>query len=192
MECGREPGGARAAQLGICPAAIDGTFDGINSGKIAGRVCWAVAGTFCGGEAQGTFAEKRASCVTCDFFKKVQEEEETNSAETKFLSLLSHDEKSSILKAMTYKHIKAGERFLVQGEVAPSAYIIQRGSCLVLVEKEGELYPVGHRGKGDIVGELTLLTGEPQNAHVEAETDLEVWVLTKDQFQDLSSRDKDG
>jgi serine/threonine protein kinase len=188
MRCGREEGGRKAAELGICPASADITFDGINFGKNAGRICWAVAGTFCGGRAQGSFAEKRSSCVGCAFFIKVQEEE-TALSQKKFLGFLSRGEGSQLLKGMTYKHIKTGERFITQGEVAQAAYIIDRGSCLVLVEREGELYPAGHRGKGDIVGELTLLTGEPQNAHMESETDMDVWVLSKAQFDNISRSD---
>ncbi len=53
MKCGREPGGEKADELGICPAAADSSFDGLNRGKNAGRICWAVAGTFCSGETQG-------------------------------------------------------------------------------------------------------------------------------------------
>ena len=68
---------------------------------------------------------------------------------------------------MTYRHVKAGERFVVQDAVEDTAYIIQRGSCLVIVEKEGELHPVDHYGEGDIVGGLGILTGEPRRAHVE-------------------------
>lgn len=189
MKCGREPGGPRVVELGICPAASDTSFDGINLGENAGRFCWAVAGTFCGGKVQGSFAEKRASCITCDFFQEVQKEEGTGGLHTKFLGFLSRGEESAILQGMTYRHVRAGKRFVTQGEVAEAAYIIQRGSCLVLVEKEGKLYPVGHRGKGDIVGELTLLTGEPQNAHVEAETDMDVWVLDKTHFDNISRND---
>jgi len=36
-----------------------------------GRACWVVAGTFCEGKAQGTFAQKYEDCSKCDFFKKV-------------------------------------------------------------------------------------------------------------------------
>ena len=36
----------KAAELGVCPAASDATFHGINKGLNAGRICWAVAGTF--------------------------------------------------------------------------------------------------------------------------------------------------
>ena len=76
-QCGRTPGGAKVAELGICPAAEDRSADGVNSGKNAGRICWAVAGTFCGGKKQGTFAEKKMNCMSCEFYKQVKEEEGT-------------------------------------------------------------------------------------------------------------------
>jgi two-component system NtrC family sensor kinase len=36
-----------------------------------GRICWAVAGTFCEGKVQGTFAQKYENCMKCDFYKMV-------------------------------------------------------------------------------------------------------------------------
>ena len=74
-KCGREIGGDRIDDLGVCPAASNNSSDGINGGKNAGRICWAVAGTFCGGRVQGDFAQKTASCMTCEVFKRVKEEE---------------------------------------------------------------------------------------------------------------------
>ncbi|RMF94420.1 MAG: hypothetical protein D6736_00085 [Nitrospinota bacterium] len=76
-QCGREPGGARVNELGVCPAASDTSAHGLNGGKNGGRICWAVTGTFCGGQVQGTFAQKRLSCMNCEFFKQVQQEEGT-------------------------------------------------------------------------------------------------------------------
>jgi len=75
MKCGREPGGNKVHELGVCPAAANSNYDGLNSGHNGGRICWAVSGTFCNGVVQGTFAEKRMSCLSCDFFAKVREEE---------------------------------------------------------------------------------------------------------------------
>jgi len=60
MKCGRIPGGSNEVELGICPAY---TFN-------AGQACWLVAGTFCGGRAQGTFAQKKSSCLTCEFYQE--------------------------------------------------------------------------------------------------------------------------
>jgi hypothetical protein len=74
-ECGREPGGKEVSQLGECPAALSGEGDSVNDGEKRGRVCWAVTGTFCGGEIQGTSAQKETTCFECSFFNKVEEEE---------------------------------------------------------------------------------------------------------------------
>ena len=74
-KCGREPGGVKAAELGVCPAATDNIIDGTNGGKNGGRFCWAVAGTLSEGKAQGTFARDSSTCLICDFFKQAKEEE---------------------------------------------------------------------------------------------------------------------
>ena len=93
-KCGRELRGKKVDDLGICIAAVDLSFDGINSGICGGRICWAVAGTLCGGKTQGTFAEKRDSCLSCEFYKEVQEEEGAANLKTKFLRYISQGEKS--------------------------------------------------------------------------------------------------
>jgi serine/threonine protein phosphatase PrpC/CRP-like cAMP-binding protein len=187
MRCGREPGGARAAELGVCPAAVDASFDGINAGTCAGRFCWAVSGTLCGGKRQGTFARKRATCLDCTFYQRVQFEEGTANLRTKFLRFITPE--GSLLKGLEYRLIRRGTRFLVQGEAGAHAFIIQRGACMEVVEKDGALHPIAHRGEGDVVGILTLLTGEPETAHVEAETDMEVWAVDRARFEDLTRRE---
>ena len=49
-KCGRQPGGSKVAELGICPVAVENRTDAVNGGKNAGRACWAVTGSFCGGK----------------------------------------------------------------------------------------------------------------------------------------------
>ncbi len=75
LGCGREPGGACADELGVCPAAADTSVDGVNGGVNGGRVCWTIADTFCGGAVQGSGARKRLTCLHCEFFDRVQREE---------------------------------------------------------------------------------------------------------------------
>ena len=191
MRCGREAGGAKAAELGVCPAATDQSYDGINGGTRAGRICWAVAGTCCGGRVQGSFAEKRASCLSCDFYRLVHSQKQETHRKTRFLQFLERDSHSRFFDGMIRLRVKAGERFVTQGEVEDRAYVIRRGACLVIVEKEGELHPVDHYGPGDIVGGLGILTGEPRRAHVEAETDMDLWVMTRAQFDGFSEKDPD-
>ncbi|MFC1746205.1 two-CW domain-containing protein, partial [Candidatus Riflebacteria bacterium] len=55
--CGREEGGAKAEELGVCPAYPD-----------HGQDCAQVAGTFCGGVVQGGSKDKIANCIVCDFY----------------------------------------------------------------------------------------------------------------------------
>ena len=37
----------------------------------AGRSCWSIAGTLCGGEVQGILAKRIGSCKKCDFYQQV-------------------------------------------------------------------------------------------------------------------------
>ena len=74
--CGRIPGGADEKELGICPVYTHcGPGSEANHGVCAGRICWAVAGTFCDGKVQGVFAQKLTNCMACDFYKHVRDEE---------------------------------------------------------------------------------------------------------------------
>src|SRR5512134_906623 len=77
-KCGREPGGKKATELGVCPSATCEGLNGAHGGKNAGRACWVVAGTLCGGTVQGTFAAKFKNCETCDFYKMVRLEEKAD------------------------------------------------------------------------------------------------------------------
>lgn len=74
-ECGREPGGKNESELGTCPTTTESRLDGVHSGKNAGRSCWVIAGTMCGGKVQGTFVDKQPDCLECDFYRQVVEEE---------------------------------------------------------------------------------------------------------------------
>jgi len=57
-KCGREEGGSKAHELGVCPVYPN-----------HGKHCARVAGTLCGGKVQGTFAIKLPNCMQCDFYK---------------------------------------------------------------------------------------------------------------------------
>ena len=57
-QCGREKGGRLEAKLGSCPAC-----------PTRGHSCWMVSGTLCGGEVQGTFAQKEMNCLKCSVYQ---------------------------------------------------------------------------------------------------------------------------
>jgi hypothetical protein len=58
-----------------CPTVFETRLDGVHNGTKAGRACWVVAGTYCNGVVQGKFAQKYGTCLNCDFYRKVLEEE---------------------------------------------------------------------------------------------------------------------
>jgi len=74
-KCGRQVGGEKVKEFGVCPAASNAATNQINNGTKGGRICWAIAGTLCGGKVQGSYADKQLSCMSCEFFKKVKGEE---------------------------------------------------------------------------------------------------------------------
>jgi hypothetical protein len=85
----RDPGGIKVSEFGECPASIEKRTDGINNGVKGGRACWAIAGTFCGGELQGSYAIKLSNCMECGFFQLVQNEEGRNlKGEAEILKIL--------------------------------------------------------------------------------------------------------
>ena len=77
-KCGREPGGERTEDLGICPAADLKKHKDANHGVAGGRICWALAGTLCEGKVQGVYAEKIDTCTNCEFYDYVRIQEKQN------------------------------------------------------------------------------------------------------------------
>lgn len=77
MKCGKESldDDCFFSEDGTCPASSDLYMDGVNDGKNAGRACWAVAGTLCNDVVQGDYASKIRSCMDCEFYVRVREEE---------------------------------------------------------------------------------------------------------------------
>ncbi len=76
-KCGRQPGGSRVHDLGVCPVTTHEKLSGVHGGYSAGRACWVVAGSLCGGQVQGAYAQKLSNCWKCDFMNAVKKEEET-------------------------------------------------------------------------------------------------------------------
>ncbi len=72
--CDRGPGAAEHGRE-PCPAATETRLDKVHGGRNAGRACWVVAGTFCGGRPQGTHAAKLEVCKNCSFYRQVEGEE---------------------------------------------------------------------------------------------------------------------
>lgn len=85
LNCGRNPGGEKCAEQGVCPASAEKRLDGVHGGTNAGRACWTVSGTMCNEPIPKTFVQKCRTCAECDFFKTVQAEEGKDRQDTMVL-----------------------------------------------------------------------------------------------------------
>ena len=110
---------------------------------------------------------------------------------TPLLEAIPLEAKCPLLNHMTPQYVQAGTRFIAQGDEGDTFYIIQEGSCVVSVDKNGTKHPITRLSEGDIVGEIALLTGEPRTANVDAETDMILWSLTREQFDSLCTEYSD-
>jgi CRP-like cAMP-binding protein len=104
---------------------------------------------------------------------------------TKLLNRVSRDAVCPLLNRLTYRRVRLGERILVQGDPGDRCFFIRGGECVSQVEKDGALHPVGRHRVADIVGEMAILTGEPRSAHVVAETNMEIFEITRNDFEEL-------
>ncbi len=82
--------------------------------------------------------------------------------------------------------IAAGETLITQGEPGDSMYVSISGRLRAFVAGEdGSQRPVGDMGRGEIIGEMSLYTGEPRLATVVAVRDSVLVRLDKTAFNTL-------
>ncbi len=93
-----------------------------------------------------------------------------------------------LLQQMEFRRLPQGVRFIRQGEEADRFYLILKGTCVVRIEKDTVEYPIARLGPGELVGEMAVFTGERCNASVDAQTDMDVLTMSREQFDDLSRR----
>ena len=80
-----------------------------------------------------------------------------------------------------------GDPIITLGETGETAYVVVEGS--VKVTKPGERpgdqseILINELGRGEMFGELALLTAHPRTANITAATDVDLMVLNKDVFQ---------
>jgi SulP family sulfate permease len=86
---------------------------------------------------------------------------------------------------------KAGERVYSVGDMGDELFLIRRGSVRILVPVEGA---TGHHvvtfGRGDFFGGLSFLDRQPRSNEAVAFTDVDLFVLRREQFETLAEEHK--
>lgn len=81
--------------------------------------------------------------------------------------------------------VPAGEYLFKQGDKGDSLYVITRGAAHVLIDIDGQETLVDVFGGGDILGEMSLLTGDPRTASIKAATAVMLVRIGADHFEAL-------
>lgn len=90
---------------------------------------------------------------------------------------------SDIAQQMSTHRYEAGEHLIRKGQPGEYMLIIRNGKVKVSLEdKDIDL------GKGEVVGEIALLSGTPSKADVVAQSDTEALALYRDDFQALMEK----
>jgi putative ABC transport system ATP-binding protein len=88
-------------------------------------------------------------------------------------------ELTNVAEKMTKRRFVKGDVIIRQGDIGEEFFLISDGTVEVM--REG--HDVAGLGAGDFFGEGALITGEPRNATVVANDDLDTYVLGKPDFR---------
>ena len=85
------------------------------------------------------------------------------------------------------QHFEPGEVVFNQGDFGDSVYVIEKGTCEVIREQDGQRRHLADLGGGDYFGEMAVLADVSRNATIRATTPLDVLLIPKDDFSTLKN-----
>lgn len=88
---------------------------------------------------------------------------------------------------MARQHFAPGEIVFNQGDIGDNVYVIEKGECDVLREKNGQQIHLATLGKGEYFGEMAVLADVSRNATVRARTAMDVVLIKKLDFNLLKA-----
>ena len=109
--------------------------------------------------------------------------------ETPIFQGLSQDEAASLADRVQLKRYPLGVDLIRAGHASPGLYVIRSGLVAAVVpDASGVEREVSTLGKGECVGEMSLMTGEPCSTSVRTIVETEAWLLEPADFADIMER----
>ncbi len=104
-------------------------------------------------------------------------------AQVPLLSQLAPASLDGVAALMRRHRYAAGEVIFHQGDPGTALYIVEEGEVkIVLGSSRGDEVVLALFGRGDFLGELSLLDGEPRSAEAVATVPSVLWILPRDAF----------
>ncbi len=108
-----------------------------------------------------------------------------------FFAALPEDVLSVLARDAGLVRFGAGERVVLQGEAGEACYVVDDGRLAVLLAQGRTEQQVAILSKGDLFGEMSLLTGEPRAATVRAVGDARLVVVGSSSLRTALERSPD-
>jgi ABC-type multidrug transport system ATPase subunit/CRP-like cAMP-binding protein/ABC-type multidrug transport system permease subunit len=102
-----------------------------------------------------------------------------------FFAGCSDDDLAAIASSVEIVRREADATIFREGDPGAEMYIVAAGQVRIASDADTEKVVFAHLGPGDFFGEMALVTGAPRSAAAIAATDVELWTLTKDRFDDI-------
>ncbi len=153
-------------------------FVGMLLGAIVGGVLFVLLDGIV--NARGGFLRKTATTIS---YLRMRKGERTRQmlkdlCRVPLLRMVPPSDVELLVRDVKPQVFSPGEVLMHEGEPGDCLYFVRNGS--VHVEREGRL--LAELGRGEVLGEISLLTNAPRSATVTAETDVETLVLSTDDF----------
>ncbi len=98
---------------------------------------------------------------------------------------LPRDAIQGISKRLLLRHVPKDELVYVEGAPGDALYIIESGQVRIVSNAENEREVFAHLQTGDFFGEMSLLTGKSRSSAARAETNTNLWMLYRPDFDEL-------
>jgi CRP-like cAMP-binding protein len=103
-----------------------------------------------------------------------------------FFTRLKLEELETLVEALKKRTVPRGNLVVQQGDKnADAFFMIATGRCTVWIKKGGSMDKVADLGPESYFGERALITDEPRAATVRAEVPSELYVLYRQDFQNI-------
>ena len=130
------------------------------------------------------FKGRAGGAAQADAFSSADEEARIRMLRaTGLFSPLRDEELLELARRLRPVHYVAGSVLARQGETGDCLFIVDEGSISIWLEAHGGRHMLAEVGPGGVVGEMSLMTGEPRRATILAQSHLDCYVLDKSSFQ---------
>ena len=98
---------------------------------------------------------------------------------------LDDQERKQIAEVVELKRFSKGDTIMQEGKNGGELFLIRSGSVAILRNINGQQQRLGTVGEGNLLGEITFLTGDPATATAEALEDVTLYRLSQSGFCQL-------